>query len=413
MKDSKPAIMKYVLAGFVITAVMVGITFLIEHTYWGHRLELFAIELLQRQESRFDPDEQLPIVVVDISNVREGKDGQLIDLDRLKEILSAIVEQKPRAIAVDAVLIPETEELQKQDVAKETAKQTQQYFEFLDFCLQLKETGTPIFLAVGERTIEKPENWLGAEKYKDMAATVLIKEDTTRIPIWLKASPDSEKLFSLSVSLANSVKKVHLPTGLSWAIETEEQLPGTRRHLEENIEYAEALVNFSKLEAIQENKLLTLSKVSIKESSEKFRNRIVILGDGTKERAMDNRKVAGRTEVIPGVYIHACAAYTFAREPMYEFKLPVRLSLDLFLSAFVICWVAINRRQHLNERKVFDWHKLQNRLTIITALVVLFAAVCLVWWTGVVWPDFLLVAGALWLHPKVEKRTSPKQRKRR
>lgn len=413
MKDSGSRIFKYVLLGFVLTALFVFAKIGLEHYYWGHRVELFAFELLQGRLSPFDPD--LPIVVVDISEIEKGKNGQVINLETLKEIIAAIAEQKPRAIAVDVVLIPESEESQNQDDAKETAKQTQQYFEFLDFCQQLKEKGTPIYLGVGARTIEKPENWLGEEKYKDMAATVLIKkEDTSRIPIWVKASPDAEKLFSLSASLANAYKKIHLPTSLSWAIETEEELPGTKRHLEQDIEYADALVNYSKLEAIQQNRLLTRSKISVTESGEKFRSRMVILGDGIKAKAMDNSIVVGRNEPIPGIYLHACAAYTFAREPMYEFKLWVRLLLDFLLSAFVICWIAIKRYKHLystNPRKVFDWHKFQSRLTIITTLGVLLVAVLLVRWVGVLWLDFLLVAFALWLHPKVEKLVASKSKK--
>lgn len=411
MKDSTLSIAKYVLSGFAITAVLVGAKIGVEHTSWGHRAEVFTFELLQGGLSSFNPEEELPIVVVDISNIKESKDKEVIDLVKLKEVVSAIAEQKPRAIAIDIILMPEPDsENQTDSSVADQKKLEENYFNFLDFCLQKikQEKGIPIFLGVGERTVGKPEEWLGSEKYKEMAVTLIIpKEETTRIPIWFKASPESEKLFSLSAALAKASQKIHLPCGFAWAVEcADEEFPGTERHLQENMEYADALVNYSKLEAIQQNKLLTISETSIKESGEKFRNRMVILGDGTKEKAVDVFIVAGQKEAISGVYLHASAAYTFAREPMSEFKFRVRLLLDFLLSALIIAWVAIARYRHLGERKIFHWHKLQNWLVLGFLSGICVLAFLLVRYTGILWLDFLLVMLALWLHPKVEEKFS-------
>jgi len=410
MKDSGSSIFKYVLLGFVITTALVGITIGVEHTSWGHRFELFAFELLQGQLSPLNPEEELPIVV-DISNIKESKDKEVIDLEKLKEVVTAIAEQKPRAIAIDVVLTPEPDaESQKDSSEANQGKLEENYFRFLDFCLQKikQEKGIPIFVSVAGRTVDKPEEWLGGEKYKEMAATIIIpKEETIRIPIWFKASPESEKLFSLSAALAKASQKVHLPNGFAWAVvSADEEFPSTERHLQENMEYADALVNYSKLEAIQQNKLLTISETSIKESGEKFRNRMVILGDGTKEKAVDTFIVAGRKETISGVYLHASAAYTFAREPMYEFKFWVRLLLDFLLSVLIIASVAAVRFRHLGERKNFHWHKLQNRLVLVFLLGICVLAFLLVRYTGILWLDFLLVMLALWLHPKVDEKFS-------
>ena len=411
MKDSKLRIFRYVLLGFAIAIALVSAKILVEHTSWGHRAELFAFEFLQGQLSPFNPEEQLPVVVVDISDIKASKDKEVIDLEKLKEVVAAIAEQKPRAIAIDVVLTPEPDAENQKDSSEANQKKIEEnYFRFLDFCLEKikREKGIPIFVSVGERTVDKPEEWLGSEKYKELAATVIIpKEETTRIPIWFKASPESEKLFSLSAALAKASQKVHLPSGFAWAVvSADEEFPSTERHLQENMEYADALVNYSKLEAIQQTKLLTISEISVKESGEKFRNRMVILGDGTKEKAVDTFIVAGRKEPISGVYLHASAAYTFAREPMYEFKFWVRLSLDFLLSLLIIAWVAVARYRHLGERKIFHWHKLQNRLVLGFLLGICVLAFLLVRYTGILWLDFLLVMLALWLHPKVEEKFS-------
>lgn len=408
MRDSKSRILRYVLLGLSITAVMVLIKIGVEHTTAGHRAELFAFEFLQGQLSPFDTTTQSPVVVVDISDIRESKNGEVIDLARLGTLVMAIAEERPRAIAIDAIITPERDdENQKAEEDDRQKKLEENYFGFLDLCLQKirQEKGIPVFIGVGERTVDLPTEWLGGDKYRDLAATLIIpKNETQRIPIWFKAHPESDKLFSLSASLAKAFRRVHLPAGFTWVVNSvDEEFPGTQKHLKENMEYADALVNYSKLEAIQESKLFTISEASVRESREKFRDRMVILGDGTKEKAVDTFVVAGRQEAVPGVYLHAAAAYTFAKEPMYEFKFWVRLALDLLLSLSIIALVVVSRYRRRNDRKIFDWHRLQNRLVLGFLVGVGLLAVLLVRYTGVLWLDFLLVMLALWLHPKVEK----------
>lgn len=407
MRDSGSSIIKSVLLGFAITVALTGVSILFEHTFWGQRLELFAFELLQGQLSPLNPNEVLPVVVVDISDIKGSKDSEVIDLVKLQEVLAAISVQKPSAIAIDVILTPELDREDYKNLSETNrAKLEENYFKFLDFCLEKvkQEQGIPIFVGVGERTVGKPEEWLGGENYKELAATIIIpKGETTRIPIWFKASPDSEKLFSLSAALAKASKKVHLPRGLAWAVKSgDEDFPSTEGHLKEDMEVADALVNYSKLETIQQNKLLTISETSVTESAEKFRDRMVILGDGTKEKAVDMFVVAGRTEPISGVYLHASAAYTFAREPMYEFKFWVRLLLDFLLSAVILAWVSISRYRHLKDWKIFQWHTLQNRLVLVFLVCVGVSAVLLVRYTGILWLDFLSVMLALWIDPKIE-----------
>lgn len=403
-RDSGPRILSSLLLGFAITALLIGAKVVIEHTSWGHWLDVNAYQLLQGQLAPFDTTNALPVVVVDISKIGESKDHEVIDLQKLKQVVNAIADQKPRAIGIDVVLIPEPDlSDQQQDTQR---KLDENYFNFLDFCLHSvkEERKIPMFVGVGERTIDKPEEWLGGAQYKDLAATIIIpKGETTRLPIWFESEAGSEKIFSMGASLARSSHRIHSPQGLGWAIESvDDEFPGTQRHLEENMEFADALINYSKLEAIQQNKLLTISEASVKEAGEMFRDRIVLLGDGTNAIAGDAFVVTGRNEPFSGVYLHAAAVYTFAREPMYEFKYSVRFLLDLLLSGFIIFYVAAARYRHMGDRKIYDWHRLQKLLVWGVLAAVAMLAIVLVRYAGILWLDFLSVIIALLIHPKIE-----------
>jgi hypothetical protein len=155
------------------------------------------------------------------------------------------------------------------------------------------------------------------------------------------------------------------------------------------------------LEAIQQTKLLTISKISVEEAGEQFAGKMVLLG--LDNGATDRFKVVGREPTFPGVYIHASGAYTFAHEPIYEFQWWFRLLLDALLSVLIVCWVTINRFRHLNDEKKYDWHKFQSWLSISILIFVAIIAVGLVYSIGIIWLDFLLVIIFLWFHPKLEK----------
>lgn len=386
MKDSLGKVIKYALSGFVLTTVLVVTIRLVEHTAAGHWLELRTFEVLQGQIAPFNPDENLPIVVVDISKVTGGKD-EATPRGKLEEIITAIGDKHPRAIAVDIDFSPEEGKWITQD--DET---------FFDNCLRLREQGTPIFLGVGRRMAGEPSAWLGAEKYKAMAVSLAIKnDDTSRIPLWIKMHGVSERLPSLSAALAEKYTRTQPPNWMAWALETTGE-----QYTSEEFETVEALVNYSKLEAIEQQALLTVSQQSVEDFGERFSGRMVILGDGTPGLTLENFVVLGRKTAVPGVYLHACAAYTLAHEPLYELKSLVRYALDFLPPLFIIFVIAFKRYHHRNDKKPFRWERRQRiAFTFVTAGA-LVAGLMLVKWLGVLWLDLLLVAIALLLHPRVE-----------
>ena len=386
MHDSVRAIVKYVVVGLVTTGVLVGAVYIFEHTEYGHRVESLTFELLQGQLSSFNPNEELPIVVVDISRLPGGRD-RATSRSQLQEIIETIAVFKPTGVGVDVDFSPEEDNLiTDQDQA------------FLDRCLKLTEDGTPIFLAVGRRMGAKPSAWLGAEKYQKMAATPAIRNaDTKRVPLWIKRYDLHERLPSLSYALAQTYRLSQPPTWMEWMLET-----SVERHPSPEFDLADAPVNYSKLEAIEQQALLTTSRQSISESGVRFRERMVIIGDGTPELASDNLPVPGRDRLVPGVYLHASAAYTFTREPLSEIKLGVRLLLDFVLSSLVLIAVAVDRYRHLGRNHPLQWKRRQRIAFTLTAAGALVLGALLVRFAGVLWLDLLLVALALLLHPRVE-----------
>ncbi len=397
-KDSVKSICIYLLLGAAITALLILVNKnFIEPTPWGHRAQSFAFELLQGRLSSFNPEEELPVVVVDISGIPLTPEGYK-DREKLIPLIKAIADEKPSAIALDIMVSPEAGQWR-----------TQTDPELLKMGLELTERDIPVFFAVDkEMPLANPEAFLGEARFANMAVTVAIYEnDAKRIPLWVRDKTRGEKLPSLSLALARierkkNPEKVSLPQLPDWSIETIDDFPG-KLGTDKDIEYADALVNYSKFEAIQQTDLLTRSASSVKEFGRKFKNRYIILGNGAVT-GPDDFAVPGRLEeVSSGVYMHACAAYTLMREPMYEFKPLVHFVADVILIGFILLTVAFLRWRHLGDKTRFPWQDVQRKLVWGSGALVTFLAFLLVSVAGVLWLDFILIVVALFLHPWVEK----------
>jgi CHASE2 domain-containing sensor protein len=393
MKNSKFVILEHLLFGFLIIGLLLSLKIIVERTSFGHRLELFVFEMLQGRLSPFDPEKELPIVVVDISKMEE--DQGLKDREKLHELVAAIAGHKPRAIAVDIVFSPEN-------------KKWRTGFDeiFLDDCLKLRsKEGIPVFISVDSKMrLGDPSAWLGRERFREMAVTISVyKYDGKRVPLWAREKPDGVPLPSMSYALASTGAKRPSPDYIDWALEINGSLPGrvgTIMDIDNNveIEYADALVNFSKLEAIYQTRLLNISAASVEEFGEKFADRIVLIGDGKKLGTFDAFSIPGRAETFPGVYLHAAAAYTLIEEPIYEFKWIVRLLWDVLFSAVILLIVAFARWKHRADEKGFDWRALERKLVWRSGFLILVAAVALVYFTHVLWLDFVFIVIALLSH---------------
>ena len=162
-------ILVYIFVGLFSTALLGGVKLAFEHTETGHDFELWVFENLQGQLSSIDRDN--PIVLLDIGGLPGGKASDPTPRKKLEEIIGALADQRPRAIAVDVEFSPKPNDWASPDDP-----------EFFDFCLKLsKEKQLPIFLAVGERKAATPQEWLGQEEFKDLAVAVAANPEDTAV----------------------------------------------------------------------------------------------------------------------------------------------------------------------------------------------------------------------------------------
>jgi CHASE2 domain-containing sensor protein len=161
------------------------------------------------------------------------------------------------------------------------------------------------------------------------------------------------------------------------------------------------LVNYSKLQQLQTERLRTLHKVSVADAQEDFAGRIVILGDATQRNGADVFIPPGG-DLTPGVFYHASAAYTFAFEPLYEFTTLTRTLLDLALGLpfFAIAVFKGMQSKHAgDEHAEKRWQKIEKfTLYASAAIVIVLGLVFMLRWR-IMWLDFILVIVALAAHP--------------
>ena len=386
--------LRYVAIGVLATFILVGLKLIVEHTDTGKENELWVFGKLQSSLWPIDLDN--PVVVLDISSLPGGKVGDPTPRKSLEEIISTLAElqPQPRAIAVDIDFSPRGTNYSATDDEH-----------FFDFCLSVTRTKkVPVFLAVGETKSAPPEAWLGSELYKELAVAAAANiKDTTHIPLWVKSSQSAEKLKMLNYALAREYRK-QLPRASSW-IERLVETPGaepdeaflheTTIEGDANLVYENSVVNYSKLDQMRLVASRDVSAAAIKQNSDRYSQKLVILGDLS---SADKVPVPGRSVDEPGSLVLASATYTLTREPLYEFKWWVRLSLDFLIAGSIILAVTSIRRRSPDG----SWVGKQALFVYVAILVVFITGWKLVAWAGILWLDFPLVALALFLHPKTE-----------
>jgi hypothetical protein len=241
-----------------------------------------------------------------------------------------------------------------------------------------------------------------------------VDEDTKRLPRWLLAEGSHEKLPMLSAALATTYQP-SLPEparGLSRTVEvTRDNAHGIERQGEDQMLFGLTLVNYSKLEEIQRETILTIRPDAIADSRRLFAGRMVLLGDASEFK--DAFIVPGRNAPVAGVYVIASAAYTLAVEPLYELNPAARLTLDLLISILIILRVEWIRPRYVKKRTGSRFYKAQSRSIWIAIGGVSLIGFLMIRYLNIMWFDFPLVGFALLLHPKVEHHLSSAGRKPR
>jgi len=385
---------KTILAGFFIgllfTVLLIGANWVFERTQWGAEILSMSYNLLQRQLSSDAAGEDLPVIIVDINDLKIDKDSQATPRKSLEALIDQIAKQSPKAIGIDMDFSPD-----------EDGYITQDDPDFFDHCLALKSK-TPIFLGIWRSQANPPDEWLGVEDYKELAASIMIpKEDTKEMVKRIVSQDGRQTGWTMAGALVNSIHAEgdDVPAWINWAVESV-----SKTKLSPDLSVEQFLVDYSPLKTLVKECLHTKSPEVISDQGRLLRNKFVLVGDATLGAPGDTFVVPGHGEITPGVYFHACAVYTLAKAPLYKLTLRGRLAIDLLLSAAVIGSVTAIRLRYRTAAQTVATHRIQRVFTFVMALAAFVVGYLFVAKTRIFWDDFILVIAALLLHPYVEHR---------
>jgi CHASE2 domain-containing sensor protein len=410
--------LKPLIFGAIITALLIRVGHQFEPTTLGRWSGFQAFRLLHLGLTRADEWDQLPVVIVDIGHLSGGRYNATSRQDLLALVL-AIAKEKPAAIAIDLDFSPLDGKVLSED--KDF---------FFHECLKLtigpKEHGSgasavPIFLGVGRGYLDPPAKWFNEVRYIRLAAaTVVQSNDTRRLPRWFTSQSygGPTRLPSIGEALAeryitNQGSRMTLPhPKIQWPFEEivanpfvkqQELVAGTTAHIklgQQVFDTGLSPVNYGVIDLIQNSNHilwdLNAEDVPHLASTLKLAGKMVLIGDTEVEDTF-----ALHSPVLPvrGVLLHACAAYTFAVAPLFEFRPQVRLGLDLLLSGFLLyLFYLVHPYEEDEPKRHHLWRSFIH--TFILSLVLVLGWILVR--SGVLWLDFIVIWFALAIHPYIE-----------
>ena len=389
-------ILRDFLRGLLFIALILAAKVAFEHTEPGRQVELAGYVCLQRLLAADD----VPVQILDISDLgvpetrSNGRVYRATSRDTLKKLIEAIVDQGPRAIGIDIDFSPDANGYLTPDDP-----------EFFQFCL---DNDVPILLGIYRTHGLPPEAWLVEQRFEPLSASIIIPhEDTRKLPLTIRTSPQFKPGRAMGAALGNVFGEAQCRVG-----ESIHQMGLAERQSNKDLgvggKIVEFPVDYSALDELMRNKTLrTTSPELIREQGSRFRNKIVLIGRAAIGEAKDTFTVAGQTQPIPGVYVHASAAYTIAKGPLYELNWTSRLVIDAIMAAGILSVVIGIRLRFRKSASVrISPSKLQTLLTVIVVGVAIIIGVIMVRITCVLWSDFVLALGVVILHPAIEHRLS-------
>jgi CHASE2 domain-containing sensor protein len=390
--------------GLFTTLILLAGILAFERTDLGYRVESYGYEVLQSYLPSFNPGEDMPVVVVDVGELGGGREGHPTPRAKLEEVVGAIARQNPRAIALNMDFSPN----------EEGGWQNNDDWEFLEFCLGLREKDVLVFAGVERGAESLPDEWLGDWRYKPLAAGMRFQSPNAhRVFLWVKPAESPEALPSISLALAESYRESlpKPPALLSPLLEKiEDYKHETERRDGNEFTYTKAFVNYSILETIEAASLAASSGVTIEDNKWRFRDKLVIVGliRGSEVKI----PVPGRGTAVPGVLLQASATYTLAKSPLFEFTRGSRILLNLLPQLACVAVLGFLRYRNRGNA-AYDWHKQEWLAAVVTACLVFAGGIILVRYLGVLWFDFLLVVIALLLHPLIKQKIGARLLRRR
>ena len=398
-------VLRPLVIGLLVVALLIIVKIQVERSSSGHWFNARGYEVLHSFLTNYTPNEDPPVIVLDTSDLNPNPRDPTPN-EKLSEIVNALLESGAKAIAIDINFA----------TRPDTGARADNDPDFFEFLHAQNKKGAHVFVGVGKFGV-KPEEWLGMDEDKDLAADMtIIDEDTTEVPAWLRCS-ENEKLFSISMALANaSGTHPQPPRWLKGVLGNYDDPENLQEETQTDsignkvlCRRAFTLVNYAKLELVQKLSLQTLDRASILrakdvEGNNRFQNKLVLVGPAQRDMAPDKYFVLGREQnkpVVAGIYLHALATNTLVADPVYEFKHWFTILLDAALGLFVVLGLLVVRVRYRKDRS-FSAHRWENRFIWAAMAVTLSLGFMLVKFYNVLWLDFLLVILALFLHSKVQ-----------
>jgi len=419
-----------VAVGLLLTLSLLVLKVVFEMTIPGRLFDGMLSYWVQTRPSIDDP--KLPVVVVDISGLdASAVAGRPTPRAQLEKLIAAIVKQDPAAIGIDVDFSPLD--------ATWTERGGPQFFDYL------RKLPIPVYLGVNRSRYGESASWLGAEDYQDLAANIIVPaEDDREMPLWIRRG-NSASCLELAASVLGLTPKAYAEQEDATSRKTTTCLPAMsvvlartyptyRDHAghwpssllkpfdEELIDRANEtyvglfVPDFSIVKQIQEQTSdavvsgndvqLALSRILTS-----LKGKVVLLGNTAWETTLDKYPIPPWHEEVPGVYFHACAAYTLIQGPLLGITTGARVGLDLLVAAVTLfclsCWRLYYSGAAGDEIVTHSGHI---GLTSLAAITVLVGGYGLVQYARILWTDSLLIAAALVLHhllaAQVEKGTN-------
>ncbi len=392
-----------------ITFCLLGVKWLVEQTTLGKQVESMSYDLLQHHLSSGLTAAQLPVVVLDISDIpmvpSAGlQPGLITQREPLEKIVNSLLARQganaPTAIGLDVDFSPDQHGYA--DPADEKL--------FDSFLQESAKNPIPIRVGVNSSLALGPEKWLGNPKYMNLASCVVVPnsengQSARYIPesIDVKYSTDpygglTGHCPSMGLVLAKQSVADVAPVA-DWFVES------VRVKNEGPLSNSEFLVDYSPLDVLSSSSRDIYDRDAEVPVSDGVGGKIVLLG--RTKNTTDMFTVPGKPEqAYAGVFLHACAAYTLLQKPLYRLTEAGRILFDILFSGAIfgsVLWSRLSR--HKQGKEEFLGHRLPGLLGSSVALILAVGAIFLVRKTHLMWDDFILVAIVLVAHTPIEHAT--------